>query len=221
VSAEVPLGPYDFGPEQFAIATGVSHETLEQLKVFVQMLAEANVWHNLISKRKREMADVWRRHVWDSAQLAPLVSRQARSLADLGSGAGFPGLVLAIMLQGRVRVTLIDSTAKKCQFLRSVADRLGLAVEVRNVRAEVEARQHFDVVTSRACAPLPKLLGYAHNFTGPNSVCLFLKGQNLGAELTDAHKSWKMQIRQFPSQTSPSGVILEVRELSPHAKPQH
>ncbi|HEX3754865.1 MAG TPA: hypothetical protein VHV26_07285, partial [Rhizomicrobium sp.] len=67
-------------------------------------------------------------------------------------------------------------------------------------------------------APLPRLLGYAHNFTGPNTVCLFLKGQNLGAELTEAHKSWKMRTRQIPSQTSPSGVILEVRELSPHAK---
>ena len=70
-----------------------------------------------------------------------------------------------------------------------------------------------------ACAPLAKLLGYAHNFAGPNTVHLFLKGQNLGAELTEAHKSWKMKTRQIPSQTSTSGAILEVREFSPHANP--
>ena len=73
--------------------------------------------------------------------------------------------------------------------------------------------QAFDVVTARACAPLPKLLGYAQHFTGPNSVCLFLKGQNVGSELTEAHKSWNMKVRQIPSLTDPSGVILELREL--------
>ena len=80
-----------------------------------------------------------------------------------------------------------------------------LAVTIRNARMEDAARQAFDVVTARACAPLPKLLAYAQHFTGPNSVCLFLKGQNVGAELTEAHKSWKMKVRQIPSLTDPSG----------------
>jgi 16S rRNA (guanine527-N7)-methyltransferase len=76
--------------------------------------------------------------------------------------------------------------------------------------------QAFDLITARACAPLPKLLGYAHHFLGPNTVCLFLKGQNVGSELTETHKSWKMGVRQIPSLADPSGVILELRELSPH-----
>jgi 16S rRNA (guanine527-N7)-methyltransferase len=87
-------------------------------------------------------------------------------------------------------------------------------VIIQNRRMEDAPVQAFDLVTARACAPLPKLLSYAHHFLGPNTVCLFLKGQNVGSELTETHKSWKMNVRQIPSLTDPSGVILEL--LSPH-----
>jgi len=206
----------EFGPADFAARTGVSHETLARLKAYAGMLADWNARHNLVSRSSLD--DLWQRHFWDSAQLAPLIPQEARSLVDLGSGAGFPGLVLAVMLADRLKVTLFEATAKKCAFLRAAADRMGVPVAIENARMERPPRRAFDVITARACAPLPKLLGYAHNFTGPNGVCLFLKGQNLGAELTEAHKSWKMKTRQIPSQTSASGVILEVRELSPDAK---
>jgi 16S rRNA (guanine527-N7)-methyltransferase len=186
-------------------------------------LEEWNSRHNLVSSRSLE--DAWRRHFWDSAQLAPLVPGNTRSLADLGSGAGFPGLVLAEMLRGQVRVTLFEATTKKCEFLRAAAHAMELSVFIENRRMEDVAPHRFDVITSRACAPLPKLLSYAQNFMGPNSVCLFLKGQNVGAELTEAHKSWKMKVRQIPSLTDPSGMILELRELSPdvrnHQKASH
>ena len=160
--------------------------------------------------------DLWRRHFWDSAQLTALVPPKAETLADLGSGAGFPGMVLAELLRGRVAVTLNEATAKKCAFLVEAARVLDLSVTVNNRRMEDAPHLTFDVITARACAPLPKLLSYAQYFSGPNSVCLFLKGQNVGPELTEAHKSWIMDVRQIPSLTDPSGVILELRELSPY-----
>jgi 16S rRNA (guanine527-N7)-methyltransferase len=207
-----------FGPEEFSAQTGVSRETLSRLKAYADILADWNARHNLVSKNSLE--DVWRRHFWDSAQLAPLVPAGTQSLADLGSGAGFPGLVLAAMLP-EVGVTLFEATAKKCAFLQAAAERMGLEVAIENTRMEDLPPQAFDVVTARACAPLPRLLEYAHSFMGPNSVCLFLKGQNVGSELTGAHKCWNMKLSQVPSQTDPSGAIVTVRELGPrHVAPQ-
>ena len=206
----------DFSPEAFAAKTGVSRETLAHLKAYAGLLEDWNSRHNLVSQAS--LSDLWRRHFWDSAQLAPLVPSSARTLADLGSGAGFPGLVLAELLRGRVAVTLHEATGKKCAFLRAVADRLALPVTIVQARMEVLPHKAFDVVTARACAPLPKLLEYAQHFAGPNSVCLFLKGQNVGSELTEAHKSWSMKVRQIPSLTDPSGVIVELGELSRHVR---
>jgi len=204
--------PEPFGPEEFAAATGVSRETLARLKAFVGLLTDWNARHNLVSKTSLD--EVWQRHVLDSAQLAPLIPPEAKTLADLGSGAGFPGLVLAVLLQERVAVTLFEATRKKAEFLRAAAERLGITVAVRNQRIEDAARAVFDVVTARACAPLPELLEYAQHFAGPRTVYLFLKGQNVGVELTEAGKSWRMKIRQHPSVTHPFGVVLEIRELS-------
>jgi 16S rRNA (guanine527-N7)-methyltransferase len=208
----------DFGPEEFAAQAGVPRETLARLKAYAGLLKDWNSRHNLVSDAS--LGDLWRRHFWDSAQLVPLIPPAAKTLADLGSGAGFPGLVLAELLRGRVAVTLYEATAKKCAFLTAAAQRMELPVIIRNARMEDVAAQPFDVVTARACAPLPRLLSYAQKFTAPHSLCLFLKGQNLGLELTEAHKSWKMKVRQIPSQTHPSGAILEVTELAPHGRPR-
>ena len=203
--------PEPFGPEEFAAATGVSRETLARLKAFVGLLTDWNARHNLVSKTSLD--EVWQRHVLDSAQLAPLIPPEAKTLADLGSGAGFPGMILAVLLQGRVAVTLFEATRKKADFLRVAAERLGVAVAVRNERIEEAARAVFDVLTARACAPLPELLEYAQHFAGPKTVCLFLKGQNVGVELTEARKSWRMKVREHPSVTHPFGFVLEIREL--------
>jgi 16S rRNA (guanine527-N7)-methyltransferase len=201
-----------FGPEDFAARTGVSRETLARLKAYADLLLDWNARHNLVARST--LPDLWHRHFWDSAQLAPLIPENARTLADLGSGAGFPGLVLAAMRPG-LAVTCHESIAKKCVFLRTAAERMGLQVAIENARIEDLPRKTYDVVTARALAPLPLLLTYARPLTGPNSVCLFLKGQNLGSELTEAHKSWKMEASQVPSQTDPSGAILVVRKLVP------
>ncbi|MEI9990455.1 MAG: 16S rRNA (guanine(527)-N(7))-methyltransferase RsmG [Rhizomicrobium sp.] len=200
-----------FGPEDFAAKTGVSRETLARLKAYVGLLGDWNARHNLVSARSLE--DVWRRHIWDSAQLVPYIPASAKTLADLGSGAGFPGLVLAELLRGKVKVSLFESTGKKAEFLKAAADRIGLDIEVRNERIESAQAAPFDVVTARALAPLGKLLGYAQHLAGKRTVCLFLKGQSLASELTEARKSWRMKALQHQSATDPSGVILEVREL--------
>jgi 16S rRNA (guanine527-N7)-methyltransferase len=203
--------PEVFGPDDFAAQAGVSQETLDRLKVYIALLQEWNQHHNLVSKNA--MADVWRRHVWDSAQLVPLMPPYTATVADLGSGAGFPGLVVAELLRGRAEVVLYESTRKKADFLEAAAQRMGLNVGIRNVRIEAGRHSPVDVVTARALAPLDKLLGYAQQMAARHTVCLFLKGQSLGVELTEARKSWRMKALQHPSATDPSGVILEVREL--------
>ncbi len=210
--AREETGVSQFGPDDFQAATNVSRETLARLKAFVGLLGEWNSRHNLVSPKS--LAEVWERHIWDSAQLAPLVPPGARRLVDIGSGAGFPGLVLALLLEpAGVRVVLYEATRKKCDFLAEAAARTGLSVEVRNARAEECAPEPFDVVTARACAPLTRLLSYARPFLSPTTLCLFLKGQTVGAELTEARKSWRMIVTEHPSRSHPSGVILALREV--------
>jgi 16S rRNA (guanine527-N7)-methyltransferase len=202
--------PDRFGPEDFAAAAGVSRETLTRLEAYVALLIEWNAQHNLVSERSLE--DVWRRHVWDSAQLAAFIPEAAASLVDLGSGAGFPGLVLAV-LRPDLHVVLTESVAKKSRFLEAAASSLGAKAEIRNARLEDGPREPFDVVTARACAPLDRLLGYAQRFQGRGTVSLLLKGQSVEAELTQARKSWSMKLLKHTSLTDPSGTILEIREL--------
>ena len=202
----------DFGPADFAARTNVSRETLARLKAYADLLSDWNARHNLVAKST--LPDLWHRHMWDSAQLLPLIPEAAHSLADLGSGAGFPGLVLAVM-RPDLQVTLHEATTKKCLFLKAAASRMGLEVGTENARLEDLPSRPFDVVTARALAPLPQLLAYAQKFKSPNGVCLLLKGQNVGAELTEAHKYWSMKASQVPSQTDPSGAIVVVRELGP------
>jgi 16S rRNA (guanine527-N7)-methyltransferase len=190
---------------------------MERLERFVALLSERNVHHNLVSAGS--LADVWRRHLWDCAQLVELIREEATSLVDLGSGAGFPGVILALLLRSRpaFRTVLFEATRKKCDFLSFAGGELGLElglrVEIRNSRIEDAAPEPFDVVTARACAPLPRLLLYAQAFQAPGTLNLFLKGQSVGAELTDAHKSWNMQVQEIASRSDPSGVILAIKGL--------
>ncbi len=205
----MPPAP-NFGPEEFAAAASVSRETLDRLKRYADLLADWNTRHNLVSSGS--MADLWKRHFWDSAQIADLLPAGAGTLVDLGSGAGFPGLVLATM-RPDLRVTLIEATGKKYEFLKVVAGELGLKADLRNKRIEDVAPVPFDVITARACAPLPQLLSYAQRFWARGSRALLHKGQNLASELTEVHKSWRIQAEQHSSRSDPSGIILEIREL--------
>jgi 16S rRNA (guanine527-N7)-methyltransferase len=213
-----PALPETFGPEDFAAASGVSRETWARLKAYAGLLTDWNARHNLVSAAS--LADVWRRHFWDSAQLAPFIPADALNLVDLGSGAGFPGLVLAILLRERpgFRTVLFEATAKKCAFLTAAAQATGAPVEIRNARVQQAKPEPFNVVTARALAPLAKLLAYAQPFQGPGTVNLFLKGQSVASELTEARKSWRMQLLRHQSRSDSSGTILEIRALAAAAR---
>ena len=206
-----PAPPKPFGPEDFAARTNVSRETLSRLKAYVELLETWNARHNLVSTRS--LADVWRRHVWDSAQLVTYLPKAVKSLVDMGSGAGFPGLVLAELLRDRVGVVLYEATHKKTEFLAAAAKKMELNVGIENRRIEDATPCRVDVVTARALAPLDQLIGYASKFVDKSTICLFLKGQSVASELTEARKSWKMKVSQHQSATDPSGVILEIREI--------
>jgi 16S rRNA (guanine527-N7)-methyltransferase len=207
------LSAEPFGPEEFQRAAHVSRETLARLTMFVDLLGGWNERHNLVSRAS--LADVWRRHILDSAQLLHFIPEAATSLVDLGSGAGFPGLVLGVLLHGRpdFRSVLYEATRKKCEFLATAAERVQITAEVRNRRIEDAPPEIFDVVTARACAPLPRLLVYAERFQGSQTRNLFLKGQNVGSELTEAHRSWKMRVEGHVSRSDSSGTVLVIEDL--------
>jgi len=206
-----------FGPAEFQRSANVSRETLDRLKLFVTLLEDWSARHNLVSAAS--LQQVWNRHIWDSAQLFDLIPSDAASLVDLGSGAGFPGLILGFLLRERpgFRTVLYEATRKKCAFLAAAAERLGVAAEIRNSRIEAARPEPFDVVTARACAPLSRLLLYAQAFQGPHTVNLFLKGQSVGAELTEAHKIWNMQAKERASRSDPSGKVLTIERFEPKA----
>ncbi len=188
--------------------TGVSRETLARLATHLNLLARWQKRINLVGPAT--LADPWRRHVLDSAQLAPLIPAGAR-LADLGSGAGFPGLVLAIMRGGPV--DLIESDARKAAFLHEAARAAEAPAAVHNARAETLALK-ADIVAARACAPLDRLIGLALPLLAPGGICLFLKGARVEAELEAARARWRMTVRRHPSLSAPDGVLLELAGLS-------
>lgn len=200
--------------EEFAATAQVSRETSERLRQFADLLAKWQRRINLVAADS--LGDVWRRHMLDSAQLVRLLPPAASSLADIGSGAGFPGLVLAIL--GVPDVHLIEADARKCAFLAEAARAAGLNVgrdvTIHRQRAEAIDGLQADVVTARACASLNRLLGYAVPVLRADSTCLFLKGGRVEEELTEAGKTWSMVIERFPSLSDPSGTILRITQVA-------
>ncbi len=181
----------------------------EKLATYAALLTKWQRAINLVGPRT--IGDVWRRHMLDSAQLYPLLPDRAATLVDLGSGAGFPGLVLAMM--GVPDVHLVESDHRKAAFLTHVSRETKTNVTVHARRIETMPPMVADVITARALAPLPKLLGLAERFVGPDSVCLFLKGQDVDSELTETTKSMNMEVERMPSLTAPSATILRLRGL--------
>jgi 16S rRNA (guanine527-N7)-methyltransferase len=196
--------------QEFAKYENVSTENLSRLSAYAELLVLWNKKINLVSKSTLD--DLWRRHFLDSAQIYPLIPRDCSCLVDLGSGAGFPGLVLAIMgIQG---VHLIESDARKSAFLSEAARVSGADIKVINRRIEDVAPFPADVITARALAPLGELLRYSEPFLTPKTMAIFLKGLHIDDELTDAHKMWKLTVDRRPSRSDPSGTVLCVREVS-------
>ena len=194
---------------EFAAALNVSRETLERLEIYESMLRQWQKTINLVGGGT--LGDVWRRHFLDSAQLCPLM-HAPKTVADIGSGGGFPGLVVAIV--SGAHVTLVESDNRKAAFLREVSRATAADTEVIAGRAETAPATPAEAVTARAVAPLAKLLSLAEPWIKPGGRCYFLKGGAVADELTDASRIWDIEYDMLPSLSDPSGAILCVKEFS-------
>ena len=198
------------GISGFAKLTTVSRETLERLGRYVDLLTAWNRRINLVGRGT--IGDVWRRHILDSAQLYPLIPTRAQTLVDLGSGAGLPGLILAIM--GVPEVHLVESDTRKVVFLREALRVTGTNATIHATRIDRVAPFTADIITARGLTSLEELIEMSQPFRGPKTISLFLKGRTVEEELTDTVKMWNMRIDRQPSLTDDSGSILRLE--APH-----
>lgn len=209
VSRETPLTAAGF-----AAVTGSDEAHLARLGLYLTLLEKWQRRINLVAAST--LSDPWRRHMLDSAQLLALLPGTGTSslrIADLGSGAGFPGLVLALL--GGGEVTLIESDSRKSAFLREVIRATEAPARVETARIETLAPLAADVVTARACAPLPDLIGYVVRHLSPAGVALLLKGRNAAVELTQAGKIWMMSADLMTSQSHPAGHVIKLTAIRP------
>jgi 16S rRNA (guanine527-N7)-methyltransferase len=203
------------GPEDFAKTFSVSRETLTDFERYAALLARWQKAQNLVARGTLDQ--VWERHFADSAQLLALAP-DARRWLDLGSGAGFPGMVVAILLKGRegARVDLIESNARKCAFLDAVRRETGAPARVHALRIEDAANQldgPFDAVTARALAPLVELAPLIAPFLTGHTRALLPKGRDVASELTEASRYWIIGYETFESLTDSQARILMVHAL--------
>ncbi len=192
----------------------VSRETLERLNLIAAQVRKWQPRINLVAPSTVET--LWERHIEDSMQLLPLAPSEFTTWLDLGSGGGFPALVIAALCADDAdrRFVLVESNGKKCSFLRETARLAGLRVEVKPMRIEDFAaanRTSFDVVSARALAPLPLLLDLAASFLGAGAIGLFPKGQDVDAELAAARNTWNLDVDLIQSQTDADAGILRIR----------
>jgi 16S rRNA (guanine527-N7)-methyltransferase len=197
--------------EGFARLSGATPTQMADLERFRALLAERNEVMNLVGPAS--LPDFWSRHAWDSAQLLKLAP-EARAWADLGAGAGLPGLVLAILGKGALgfHVDLVESMTKRCKFLIDVVEALDLPATVHNARAE-NLDLTVEIVTARACAPLHRLLRYAQPYLQSGATGLFLKGQDVVSEMREAARYWEYEADVVPSKSDSRGRIVRVKRL--------
>ncbi len=192
----------------------VSRETEARLQGLVGLLEKWNVAINLVSKATLDQ--IWQRHILDSAQAFDH-GITARRWLDLGSGGGFPGLVVAILAAEKapeMQVTLVEADQRKATFLRAVGQSLGLSTIVLSDRVEAIAPQAADAVSARALAPLSQLCAFARQHLAPEGTAIFLKGKTFAAEVADARKNWNFALESHPSITDPSAVVLVLKGIS-------
>lgn len=196
------------------IGATVSRETLQDLTRFNDLLIKWNSKINLISKSSID--NIWDRHIWDSAQLV-VFCPSARTWADIGSGGGFPALVIAIFAKHEMpdrRVQMVESDARKSAFLRTVIRDLSLNAEVISQRVEVCAPLAADVLSARALTELPGLLAFAERHLKPGGTALFLKGETWEKEVQNARESWSFTMEAHKSKTNAAAAILEIKEIT-------
>ncbi len=183
----------------------VSRETVELIERFVALLTAENQHQNLVSAAS--MANVWERHILDSAQLLSFAPNSHSSWVDIGSGAGLPGLVIALLTEGTM--TLVEPRRLRAEFLQRAVVDLSLAPRVTAVCATIEKTcGSFEVITARAVAPLGKLLGLAHHLSHPGTIWVLPKGRNAKLELAEAQRNWQCEARTEQSRTDPDSAIL-------------
>ena len=207
------------GSDGFISEFDVSRETAAKLETYVALLRQWQKTINLVAPST--LATAWHRHIADSAQLVDRSPTGPKHWLDLGTGAGFPGLVIALMVNAAgspragSKVTLVESDVRKCAFLREVARNTGAVVDIVAARIESPATQSrvgsVDIVTSRALAPLRDLISYARPFAGPDTLGLFLKGRDAERELSEARLGQSFEADLVPSCTDPAGRIVIVR----------
>jgi 16S rRNA (guanine527-N7)-methyltransferase len=195
-------------------ALDVSRETQERLDLYLDLLSKWNRKINLVSPTT--VSEAWTRHILDSAQIFALRPTGAERWTDLGSGGGFPGMVIAMLARGAgltQTTVLIESDTRKATFLRTVARETGTPAVVLAERIERADPQNADVVSARALAPLPKLLEYVARHCDKNGTALLLKGAQAKSELSEARESWHFQLEESPSLTDSQATVLKLREL--------
>ena len=197
----------------------VSRETGEALDRFVALVGKWQTAENLISPNS--LPEIWRRHVADSAQLVGLFPEVSRWL-DLGSGGGFPGIVVAALMLGRPdgHVDLVESNTRKCAFLRQAIRETGVPARVREGRIEdviADWREPVGMITARALAPLDRLLGLADPLLAGGGRAAFHKGQDFEREIAEASRSWSIDLVKHKSRIDEKGVILEIVHAAPRA----
>ncbi len=207
-------------PQAFQAKFGVSRETVEKLSIYADLLNRWQKTINLVAPST--LNQIWHRHFADSAQLfkgSASVAVSNSHWLDVGSGAGFPGLVLAILgaEKPQTRHTLIESDTRKAAFLRQVARETGVAVEIVSARIELPQNtakvRDVDFVTARALAPLPRLLPLVAPYFRVTTIGLFLKGREVGDELLEAGRDWEFESQLLPSITSADGRIVRLTGL--------
>jgi 16S rRNA (guanine527-N7)-methyltransferase len=202
------------GPAALLAGRSVSRETLGRLQIYADLLRRWNPTVNLVSQGSLE--HLWSRHILDSAQILDLAP-PAATWVDLGSGGGFPGLVITILgadERPALAMTMVESDARKCAFLATVARETGVAPRILTARAEDVPPLAADVVSARALAPLPVLLGLSARHLAPSGTALFLKGARHQPEIEQALAEWRFTYQKHPSLTDPAAVILSIKGLS-------
>jgi len=197
------------------VGDNVSRETSERLKIFRDLLTKWNSKINLVSPSS--LPNLETRHFKDSSQVLDIAPTHFEDWVDLGSGGGFPGIIVAILcaeLRPKVCFKLIESDRRKCAFLRSVSRETGVLVEIIDERIEDIPPLHAEVISARALAPLSKLLEYSERHLAPEGTAIFLKGEQWQEELRDAQSRWKFKCDAFNSSTSTQARILRVKEIS-------
>jgi len=196
--------------EEAGAALNVSRETLDRLKRYTEFLLKWQRAINLIGSSTAH--NIWRRHILDCGQLYPFLPVEKQPIVDIGSGAGLPGLVLAIL--GAQDVRLIESDSRKCVFLREAARHAEANVSVIESRAEKVKNLTAGVLTARAVAPLTDLIELSKFMIKPNTISIFLKGKSIESELVDLKTNWNLKLEVHPSKTSPDGAIVRMESVT-------